>query len=422
MQKTSKWQARLSQLLGKGGSNKNEQPQKIRGALTDAGYYEEISLRYASAQLIGMMLLAVFVAVSLLTNSSILSSDNLVFFAKDMTSAMTMVEREARDTVTYTADAENRYTLFRDGLAVLGSDKLTVFTATGREAYTARHSYASPRVESSGRYLLVYDLGGTSYDLYNSFTCVESGRADAAIRGATAANNGSYALITDGTDYASCITLYNDRFQAINRYNLKEYTVCADLDEQGSRLLLASMSAQGGRMTTHLLLATPGKGETDAEWTVPDAYPVSAHLTDSGLVMLLSTNAVYYFDIEGNTLACHPLDTDRITTYRTGSFGCVVTMRADTFDARAEVLAFDKDGKACYHIISECDVLDAMLYDSTLMVLSDGRLSCYTSGEDVPVDTASLTGQYSRIEVYEVGEGYVCGEARAITVRIPNAQ
>lgn len=421
MAQKSRWRERLSRLLHKTSVGEENEPQRIRGALTDAGYYEEVSVRYASAQLICMMLLAVFVAVSLLTNSSILSSDNLVYFAKDMTTALSTGEREARDTVTYTADADNRFALFRDGLAVLGDSKLTVFTATGREAYTAHHSYAAPRVVTSGRYLLTYDLGGGSYDLYNSFACVQSGTSESAIRGATAANNGYYALITDGTDHASCVTLYNDRFVAINRYNLKEYTVCADLSEQGDRLLLASVSALGGRMTTHISLATPGQGAMDAEWTVPDAYPVSAQLTESDRVLLLSTDAVYVFDLEGNVLAHHALDTDRITAHRTSPFGCVVTLRADTYGTRAEVLAFDKDGQMCYHITSTTAVLDAALYGETLTVLSDGRLACYTDGESEPTDTAALTGTYSRLEAYAEGEGYVCGEARAITVRIPIA-
>ena len=418
MPNMDRWRERLSRLFGK-RSTRDGETQEIRGALTDAGYYEEVSLRYASAQLIGMMLLAVFAAVSLLTNSSLRSSDSLVFFAKDMTTALTAVEREARDTVVYTADADNRYTLFRDGLAVLGQDKLTVFSATGREAYTARHSYASPHIISSGRYLITYDLGGRSYDLYNSFACVKSGQTESVIRGATAANNGYYALITDGIEHASCVTLYNDRFAAINRYNLKEYTVCADLDEQGERLLLASVSAQDGRMTTHLLLATPGQGEADAEWTVSDAYPVAAHITDGGLVMLLSTDFVCFFDAEGNELSRYTIDTDRAVAHRTGSFGCVVTLRTASHGARAEVLAFDAEGQLCYHLTELDSVRDAVLFGTTLSVLTDGQLACYTDGSTEPTDTAALTGQYTRIEAYGEGESYVCGEAKAITVRMP---
>ena len=418
MPNMDKWREKLSRLLGK-RNTRDKETQEIRGALTDAGYYEEVSLRYASAQLIGMMLLAVFVAVSLLTNASLLSSDNLVFFAKDMTTALSAVEREARDTVVYTADADNRYTLFRDGLAALGSDKLTVFTATGREAYTARHSYASPHIVSLGRYLITYDLGGRSYDLYNSFACVKSGQAEAAIRGAAAANNGYYAIITDGTEYASRVTLYNDRFQAINRYNLKEYTVCADLDEQGERLLLASVSAQNGRMTTHLLLATPGQGEADAAWTVSDAYPVAAHITDDGLVMLLSTDFVCFFDAEGNELSRHSIDTDRVVAHRTGSFGCVIVLRAASYDANAEVLAFNAKGQLCHHLTFTDSVRDAVLFGTTLSVLTDGMLACYAEGSDEAFDTAELTGQYTRIEAYAEGENYVCGEAKAITVRMP---
>ncbi len=397
-------------------SSKQENPT-IRQSVTDAGYYEEISLRYASAQLVGIMLLALFFVVSLLTDSTLLSSDSLMYFAKDMTASISMREHVARDTLVYSTDEDNRYDLYRDGLAVLGEHKLTVFTATGREAYADSLSYATPRIASSGRYLLAYDLGGMSYRLYNSFACVENVTLTSTIRGVAAANDGSYCIITGGTDYASLVTLYNERFRAIARYHIEEYTVCSDIEDDGRRILIASVSSQNGRMTTHLLLATPGKQTEDAAWTVTDAYPVAAYFTDSGKVMLLSTDCLVLFDTQGKELMRYSFDEGNVRSFRTGGFGCILFCRANSYDTATNILAFDKDGRQVYNITNETQVYDATLYGDTLGLLLQEELRVYRNGESDVADTISLKGDYDALLARDNEEFLLCGDAKAIVVR-----
>lgn len=394
-----------------------EENEPVRESITDAGYYEEISIRYASVQLVGMMMLAVVLAVSLLVDSSLLSADNLAVFAKDMTSSVAIYESAARDTMVYTADEDNRYVMFREGPAVLGSNKLTVFTATGREAYSDYFSYATPRLLSSGRYLVAYDLGGTSYRLYNSFSCVKRGTTDSPIRAVAAANNGYYAVVTDGENYASLVTLYNERFRVVNRYYMKEYTACADLSENGERLLLASVSSQGGRMTTHILLAEPGKGEALSEWTVEDAYPVAAQLTESGNVLLLSTDFVAWFDENGQELSRYTFISDQVRSYQTGAFGCVLVCRANAYDASVCVLAFDKNGREVYNITTDVRVKDVSYYGGVLGVLTDEGLLVYCDGESESAFHTELIGDYTVLMAYAENEFILCGDGKAIVVR-----
>lgn len=389
----------------------------VRERVTDAGYFEEVSIRYATAQMFCIILLAVFAAVSLLTNSSLLSSENLLFFAKDMTTSLTQRESVARDTMVYTSDEDNRYALFRDGLAVLGDDKLTVFTATGREAYFKYTFFATPRLCPSGRYLVAYDLGGRSYALYNSFDCVESGTTDTPIRAVTVANNGSYCIVTDGVEYASRATLYNERFRAVAYYNLNEYTLCADLTEDGSRLLLASLSSRSGRMTTHLMLSRPDQNTPDAEWTVDDAYPVAAHWTQSGNVMLLSTDFVAWYDRKGNELTRYTFLSRDVLSYRTSDEGCVLLCRANAYDASIRLLAFDKNGDEVYNITVDGGVSDVSYANGVLAVLTDGELRLYRQNDAQSYGAIPFKGSYQTVLALSAREYLLCGTAKTITVR-----
>lgn len=391
--------------------------EPVREQVTDAGYFEEVSIRYATVQLVCIMLLAVFAAVSLLTNSALLSSENLLYFAKDMATSMSQREGAARDTLVYTADEDNRYALYRDGLAVLGGEKLTVFTATGREAYSKYLAYATPRLCPSGRYLLAYDLGGKAYSLYNSFDCVESGMLTTPIRGVAVANDGSYCIITDGVEHASLVTLYNERFREVAYYNINEYTICADLTEDGSRLLLASLSSQSGRMTTHIMLSTPGKQTPDAEWTVSDAYPVAAAWLENGNIMLLSTDFVAWYDGEGKELKRHSFLTDDVRSYRTTDEGCILLCRANSYDAATRILAFDKNGEEMYNIVIDTRVTDVAMADGRLAVLTDGEARFYDENAPLPYHAVPLTGSYDQLLVCDERDLLLCGDAKAVAVR-----
>lgn len=404
--------------LRRGVSDEKQAPP-IREVLTDEGYYREISLRYGTAQVICIMLLAVFVAVSLVTNTELLSANNLIYFAKDLTSSIAMRETEARDTLVYAADSDNQFVLYRDGLATLGKNKLTVFTATGREAHSHLISYATPRLVTSGRYLLAYNLGGREFGLYNSFTSVKQASVSQNIRGAAICNKGYYCLITDGEESESQVLLYNDSHRMISRYSLQEYTVCADIRDDGKEMVIVSVSAQNGRMMTHVSLVTPGATEWGASWTIPDAYAVQCHYTSDGNLLLLATNAVYWFDASGKMLQTHTFSPDHVLSFRADDESCLLLSRANAYDNSTRVEVFDKAGNRVYNMTVEEAVLDAAWDGGTLAVLTRGKLTVYPADATKDSASVSLKEGYRTLLICENNEFMLCGDAKAITVQ-PN--
>jgi hypothetical protein len=389
----------------------------IDEGITDTGYYNEISFRYHSVQIICIMLLAVFLAVTLMTNAHVLSADNFIYFVKDMATTVADKEKEAKDTFVYASDEDNQYALYREGLVVLGKQKLTVFTATGREAHSHLLSYQNPRLSSSGRYLAAYDMGGRSVSLYNSFTCVKEITSDHAVRTMAICNKGYYCLITDSAEYPSEVVLYNDRHRMINRYRLEEYTVCADLKPDGSELMLASVSADMGRMVTHIAFATPGKTEWGHSFEVMDAYPVACQYTDEGNIRLLSTDAIYLFNAAGEQLSCYRFSASQVLSFRMNADSCVMICRDDTSDYLTRVLVFDKWGNLEYNISVSGAARDACYADGALAVLCQGQLLLYRGPtEDMPA-TVTLKGDYRTIMSYNNQEFLLCGDAKTVTVQ-----
>ena len=388
----------------------------ITESVTDAGYYGEVSFRYHSAQVIAMMLLAVFVAVSLLTNADLLSADKLIYFVKDLATSVSLRESEARDTLVFASDESNQYTLYRDGLAVLGEQKLTIFTATGREAHSHLLAYRTPRLASSGRYLAAYDMGGKNLSLYNSFTCVKDIVTEHAIRFVDVCDKGYYCVVTDGAEYPSEVLLYDEGHHLMNRYRLQEYTLMAELSENGEELMLVSVSSDHGRMVTHLSFAVPGDNSWGDSFTVDDAYPVTCCYTTDGNILLLTTDALYLYSRQGVQLACHWL-TRTVLSFRVDQEGCVLITRANAYDTSSGVMVFDKNADMVYNVSVEEHIADACYVKGSLVVLGERNLTVYQMDSTTPVSSITLQGDYNILLAYDNEEYVLCGKAKAIVIK-----
>ncbi len=403
-----------------GGSSNDQDTVRhvdLSERVTDVGYHQEISFRYHSAQMITIMLLAVYIAVSVLTNAELLSADNLIYFTKDLTSSLALQENEAKQSIIFSSDADNDYVLYRQGLAVLGKQKLTVFTATGRESHSHRMAYRTPRLVSSGRYLVAYDLGGKNMSLYNSFTCVKNITTENNIRSVAACNQGYYAVVTDGTEYASEVLLYNENHRMINRYRLEEYTLLAALRPDGKQLSIISVSSEGGRMQTHISQVSPNEQTWGNACVIKDAYPVACHYTDEGELFLLTTSGAYRLDTKLEIVASCAFSTENVLSFRVDAQGCVLVCRDNVYDNASRVIVFDKSTDQVYNISVPSEVHDATYASGTLAVLTENELNVYRNGQSAPSATAAFNGEYTRLLAYDDDEYLVCGSAKAIVLR-----
>lgn len=390
----------------------------ISSTVTDAGYYEEVSSRYTSLQVIAIMVLAVFVSVSLMTDAELLTADRLVYFAKDMATSLSLREGAASETLVYTADEENHFTLYRGGLSVLSPTKLTVFTATGRESFTSSQTYHTPRANASGQYLLTYDIGGKSYGVCNSFTCVKTETLEHAIRSVAVSDAGSYCLVTDGEEYASEVLLYNENFRMINRYRLPEYTLFAAIRPDGGELAMASVTSDGGRLLTQIRVATPGKNEIDAVWNVPDVYPVDCRYAN-GNIRLLTTGGMFVFSSDGKEIGEFRADADEVLGFYPTADGYILRRPVNSFSNGSELLVLNGKAEVVCLVSGSFSIVDACFDGDTLYVLTDGEVYLFTE-RGIPAGSIPLSGNYRKIIPLpgDDTELLLCGDARSVRVSV----
>ena len=312
-------------------------------------YYESISAGLGILQVVLYLSLFTFVVLSFFRNTELITYRNFYYFFKDLNASAETVDVFDADSVSYPTASEQSFALYRKGLAVAGNDSLTVFTATGRQTLSQTLQYRAPVAVGTGKYLLVYEQGGTKYSVYNSYTRLYTGVSDYPIYGATVSDAGSFALISRSEQYNSVVSLYSNNFALINRYNRNGYVTCAALNEKGTRLALLTSTVSGGLFSTTLTMHVP---KEDGEGTVAKlgtSIGLSCAFTKSGEVSALLGDGLYFISEKGELKGSYPFSGSEIVCAELSEDGASVVLQDTPISQKNQIILFDKNANMLYN-------------------------------------------------------------------------
>ncbi|MBQ5893447.1 MAG: hypothetical protein IIW78_04270 [Clostridia bacterium] len=311
-------------------------------------YYERVSERLGVFQVILYFSLFAFVVLSFFSNTELITYQNFYRFFKDLNASVEGVDVINTDSVSYPTDTEQSFTLYRNGLAVAGNHSVTIFTAAGRQTVSKTVSYQHPVAVGTGKYLLVYELGGVKYSLYNSYTQVYAGETAYPISGAAVSDSGMYALISSSAQYVSEVYLYNDNFALINRYARSGYVTDVAINEKGTLLALLTSDTHDGVFSTEVALCEPGEREFKATADVGTAIGLSCVFTEGNTLSVLTAEGVYALNQNGRVLRSHSFDGLTLACASCTADGITVALRDSVMSTEDTVILFSKDGRLLF--------------------------------------------------------------------------
>lgn len=323
-------------------------------------YYETISARLGIVQVVLFLSLFAFIVLAFFANTEMVTYQNFYYFFQDLNASAERVDIFEGDSLTYATDEEQDFVLYRGGLAVAGNTSVTVFSATGRQLLSATVQYQHPVAVGAGKYLLVYEMGGKQYSLYNSNLQLHTGSTDYPISGAAVSDSGMYALISSSEKSTSTVSLYNSRFQLMNRYHKSGYVTDVAIDSAGKTVAILTATPSDGLLSTSLMLAIPGEGEALANAELGSSVGLSCAFTDSGQVALLCRDGIFFVDREGKTTSGYSFEGKHPARFSLGRDGAAVVLKKNMVSAKNIVIVFDKNGKIVYNesVSTETEQID----------------------------------------------------------------
>ena len=360
------------------------QPKRAQSAVAPATklgkarneYFENISAGLGILQVVLYLSLFAFVALSILSNTNLITYQNFYHFFQDLNASAERVDIFTHDSVSYSTDEEQSFTLYRKGLAVAGNTGVTIFSATGRQLVSHGIQYNAPVAVGSGKYLLVYERGGKQYSLYNANAQMHTGETEYPITGAAVSDSGMYALISSASDANSAVYLYNNRFALINIYKKGGNVLDAAISADGNRIALLTVTPNAGGVSTSVMLAEPGKGTAIAEKAVASSVGLQCEFTESGKLAVLCTTGLAYFSSNGVMEFFHDFEGKIPATADLSSNGVAICLKKSAISEKNIIIIFDKSGKIVYNDVIPQSVNGLAYRKSALFFTTYNGVSC----------------------------------------------
>lgn len=330
-------------------------------------YLAKVSYRYAYFKRVLCALLVVVIALFLLSGS--LSYDKLFYLVKDVKLANDYVT-SVHDTITYNVGNSQTFATYREGLAVASRERLSIFSAGGREICSSNIHYGNPSLASSDKYLLLYDVGGKQFALYNSYSEVRSETFDYPIYGASIAKNGTFALITRTDSYDSVVSVYQNNDTRID-YNFSEgRVVSVAFSENGSNMVVLLSFTNGQGMRSELRSYKVGKENYQKADITFGGIPYNVKILSGENIVVVGANGVNAFNSNLNLIEEY-LTSEEIYLYYLGEDNIAISYPSSE-SGKTAVVILNRRSKEEKKYLFDDRILDIAIHDSSLFVQSLG--------------------------------------------------
>jgi len=326
-------------------------------------YLAKVSYRFAYIKRV-LSLLLVLVAIAFVLSGNI-SYEKIYYLTKDIKLSSDFVN-SIHDTITYNVGNSQSFAAYRSGIAVASRERLSIFSAGGRELYSANLSYGNPTLSASDRYVLLYDVGGKQLSLYNSFSKLSEKILDYPIYGADISDNGNFAVITKSEDYDSVVKVYQQNGKSYD-YNFSRGRISSvSLSENGLKLAVLMLHSDSDELYTEIRVYTLGKSNYESARLSFSGVPYEVRFLQNGSLIAVGERGVNTFN-SNLTLTGEYLTDSEIYSYAFGKDNIAIVTPSNT-TKKTEIALLNKRGRVEKRLELDERVIDVEMSGDYLFI------------------------------------------------------
>lgn len=261
------------------------------------GYYGGVERRYRAAGIVIVVVLVIFVLASLVFGFGEFTYQNIYYFFKDLDTVLS-ADRYPADAIDFGSGEGRSYAAFKGGIAVADRYSVSVYSSGGRRTAEFNVGYYSPQLRTSDKYLLIYESGGSSFSVCNSFIRLYSETLDSEIYAAEINAAGEVLVHTHDSRYRAVLYLYDSGFSRAAAYYVGDYVTATALSADGKYILAATVDAINGGYVSALRLYCRGETEPRTILTTDGDMIMKCGAFSDGFYAL-TDRGVYVLDANG---------------------------------------------------------------------------------------------------------------------------
>ncbi len=389
----------------------NVTDEELEDAVVESNpYYAKVASVYSAVRYLLFVFLVLLVCVSTIKNSDSITYDNLMFLMKDLGSVAEASSGNF-ETITYNPDTTLSFSGFRKNLSVATSSGLKIYEGDGSLIFEGRDKFSSPLIETSDRYLLVYDFGGHSFALYNSFARIFSHKLDYPITGADISNSGMFAVVTRTMEYNSAVMLYTKNCKMKNRYLSEDRVIDVSINNEGSRVCILSFDAKDASFLTKIMITKPGENKPITTLELENVFPFSCNFTTDGNLTVFCDKATYFYDDNGNLIGSFNIGGE-VEAAKLSGEGAVIAVPQNAVATGSYVTVLDSSGDVLYSGLISGKPYAVDFCDGYLFYLS-GNVLTRTDIKNGEIISKEISGGGKAMIVYSQNDVMVCSGSAA---------
>ncbi len=394
--------ANVSSSSGGGGAAKK--PLRVAGRIPPRvnRYYRRVSKCYRGIAIALLFTLFVFFLAVTLFWSDYVTYENMRYLVRDI-GAMMSSETDGFASVVYNGSGSMKFESFKNGLAAAGGDRYLYFDSTGIRMIEETSSCSEPILVPAEKYLLMYDLGGTSYTVYNQLTRIIRRDADNKILSGDMSDAGAFLLVTRSRETRYVVEVYDSSFKHTMSIYKENYVLDAAIAPDGTTVAVASAIPSDTDFGCEVAFCRVGAEEALATVTYEHTMPLKMYSSADGFVLLCDT-AVYFYTQSGELKTTVSLAGGTLSYADGGESSVAAVCSVNAIGMESRVLVLSLSGEVLYDDIltgtrvtgveASCSTDEALVYLKTaegiLRIGADGTTRTYSSEDADIVDIVSV--------------------------------
>lgn len=289
------------------------------------------------------------------------------------------------------------------GMATYSGGNYNFLSAYSTGNFTQQLGFGSAVMVSGDEKVLLYDQGGKSFALLNSYSLLHRQTLDSPIVSASLNGDGAYSIITNQTDYRSALTVWDKKNKQIFQWKTAQhYLLLSSVAPGQKRAAVLALGQKEGRPDYTVKIFDLENGGQSFELSLGEDRVYSMKYYGNYLVLICKSSLQFYGS-RGN-LACTVQFSEKpllAWDHREGQLPLV----ALEGDNGAELYVWQPDGTMVLSQVVDSADLAACRYRGGTLAVLYGKKLLVTSGD-----------QYVIREVREVRDICLSAEGKVILV------
>ncbi|MBQ7600135.1 MAG: hypothetical protein IJU57_05640 [Clostridia bacterium] len=310
-------------------------------------YYKKVGRTYLLAGIVFLALLLVYIAGVYIFFGDYITYGNLKYLVRDF-SAIGSGEDSSITAIVYNGSEGTKFSGYRGGVSVINNVRYTYYNDSGDIVTTQEVGFADPVMKPSGKYMMIYDLGGRGYSLYNQFTEVISREADGDIVSADTSDEGTFLVVHRGKTTRYTADLYSPAFKLVMSVNKDSYVTDCAVSSDGKVFALASAVPTGSDLDCEVQILRRGSQDPLSTLTYKGSMPIKLFRTTYGFI-LVTTDRVVFIDTSGAETGQYRTGAEEIRYADAGNVFTVIVTSSDMMENSNRIVVFDTSTGSVVH-------------------------------------------------------------------------